>query len=181
MERDDLGRDISRAKKTESEEDKARMKVEEMRKKYSTRVKEVKREFRESAPVFYKGVETLVLPRGVFFDKEVPHVGVRIFAVWWDYWLRKRKNPDDPFTFVSLHKVAEALGIYYGYAFKVVKRMEKIGWLTTIRRTGTHKTNIIVLHEKKGMKISKAQKERFKKTVAEYEESWIRRIAVLTD
>lgn len=179
MERDKLGRVIHSGSRI-VEEETIEEKIKKMREKYSAKVKEAKKEFRESAPVFYKSAETVVLPRDIFFDKEVPHVGVRIFAVWWDYWMCKRRN-DDPVTFVSLHKVVEAIGIYYGYAFKVVKRMEKIGWLTTVRRTGTHKTNIIVLHERKGQKISKAQKESFKKIVAEYEEEWLRKIAVLTD
>lgn len=149
-------------------------KVEKLKKKYSQELQEGKKIFREYSPTFIKGTERVDIPREIIYDKKVPHTGLRMFMVWWDLWKLNRRG-NDAFTYVGLCTIVKqkAVCLSYNQGLRIVRKMEMAGWMTSISRKGMRKTNIIVLHEKKGMKISELEKEKYKKIVAKREKEWL--------
>jgi len=70
------------------------------------------------------------------------------------------------FTWVSMEKVAKCIGISVVTAFGRIKALREMAWLTTIRR-GLGKTNIYILHAKKGERIPVAKKREYKRAADE--------------
>ena len=171
MERNNSGRVIIDSKDRNLD---VKEKVERLKKRRSQEIKEGKKVIREYSPTFVKGTERVDVPREIIYDKEIPHTGLRMFMVWWDLWKRNRRG-DDTFTYVGLNTIVKqkAVNLSYSQGLRIVRKMEAAGWMTSISRQGTNKTNIIVLHEEKGMKISESEKGKYRKIVAEREREWL--------
>jgi len=120
------------------------------------------------SPVFYSGPSFAQIPIDLLQDGSVIGNHVRLYADYHSFCKLKKLN-QAPFTFVSQKTLARdwMAGCSQPYVAKLTKELQAAGWLTTIRQ-GLGRSNIIILHYRKGQRISSREKGRCQEVVRKY-------------
>jgi hypothetical protein len=125
----------------------------------------------EGSPIFSSAPNPIPfaqIPISVLKDGSIGGNHVRLYGDY-HWFCQEKRLSNSPITFVSQKRIARDWmgGCSQQYVAKLTRELERAGWLTTIRR-GLGHSNIIVLHDKKGKKLTTAQRRRFSEAVASH-------------
>lgn len=114
--------------------------------------------------LFYTGVLYGQTPIDLLYDPIIHSQAKTLFAIYHTHCKEKHLEAN-PCTFVSQKRISRE---YLGCSQQTVSRgtieLEDAGWCTIIRQ-GQGRSNIIVLHERKGKRITAKEKRNFIKLV----------------
>jgi len=118
----------------------------------------------QQTAVFFDGVFYAQTPTPLLKDPSTKPLPKVLFAIYHSCCKEKRLGLY-PFTFISQKRIGRE---YLGCSQQTVSRgtieLEDAGWCTIIRQ-GQGRSNIIVLHERKGKRITAKEKRNFIKLV----------------
>lgn len=135
------------------------------------RAKNEEREIEErgsGSPLFSIGVFYVQIPIPLLQDSSLTASAKLLYGIFHSF-CQEKKLSKDPLTFVSPAKIGRDFmgGSSRQYVCNLTKDLERAGWLFSLRR-GLGHSNIIILSDRKGKRLSEAQRREFKKIVASH-------------
>lgn len=127
----------------------------------------------KATPIFTLYPRFVQIPQALAFDPAIKLQLKAVYGILHGNGGEKRLD-HYPLTFKSQRRMAkEQAGISRKYFNQLVARLKEVGWVTIIPR-GQGRTAIIVLHAKRGQKVSEAQRKMFRRKVDEYIKSFMK-------